>query len=127
MGNKICFGNKGKNGRNKEAPKRWIQELHQYPDHYTVHDLYGLYPDEKIDIEKEQQLIENQDQIIFQFPFYWFNCSPLLKKWLDEVLTHGWAFGSKGGYQLANKKLPLLFLQVLTKKIIPKTVNINTH
>ena len=24
------------------------------------------------------------------------NCPPLLKQWLDDVFTHGWAYGSKG-------------------------------
>ncbi|MDF7639407.1 NAD(P)H-dependent oxidoreductase [Lactobacillus sp. ESL0791] len=26
-----------------------------------------------------------------QFPFYWYSCPPLLKKWEDDVLEHGWA------------------------------------
>jgi len=104
------------NLENSLINKRWIQELHQYPDHYTVHDLYSLYPDEKIDVEKEQQLIENHDKIIFQFPFYWFNCPPLLKKWLDEVLTPGWAFGSKSDYKLANKKIALAISAGINKE-----------
>ncbi|WP_257962744.1 NAD(P)H-dependent oxidoreductase [Rothia dentocariosa] len=35
---------------------------------------------------------------------YWFNCPPLLKQWCDEVLTYGWAYGSKGK-AFENKKL----------------------
>lgn len=85
--------------------KRWVEELKKYPEKYILHDLHRLYPDEKIDVEKEQQLIAAYDKIIFQFPFYWFNCPPFFKKWLDEVLTDGWAFGS--GYQLAGKKMAL--------------------
>ena len=27
---------------------------------------------------------------------YWLSCPPLLKKWLDDVLTFGWAYGSTG-------------------------------
>lgn len=87
--------------------KRWINELKKYPDRYVIHDLHRLYPDEKIDVAYEQQLIAAHDKIIFQFPFYWFNCPPLFKKWLDEVLTHGWAYGSHSGYQLAGKKIAL--------------------
>ena len=34
---------------------------------------------------------------------YWFNCPPLLKQWLDDVLTYGWAYGSQGK-ALAGKK-----------------------
>lgn len=96
--------------------KRWIEELNKYPDQYTLHDLYSLYPDEKIDIKKEQQLLENHDKIVFQFPFYWFNCPPLLKKWLDEVLTYGWAYGSKSGYKLAGKKIALAISAGINKE-----------
>lgn len=87
--------------------KEWIAALKKNPEQYTIHDLYGAYPDEKIDVEKEQQLVESHDTILFQFPFYWFNCPPLLKKWLDEVLVYGWAYGSKSGYKVAGKKIAL--------------------
>lgn len=69
--------------------------------------MYEAYPDEKIDIKKEQQLIESHDNIIFQFPFYWFSSPPLLKKWFDEVLLYGWAYGSKSGYKAGGKKITL--------------------
>ena len=87
--------------------KRWVQELQKHPEKYVVHNLYSTYPNGMIDIEKEQQLIESFDKIIFQFPFYWFNCPPLFKQWLDEVLTHGWAYGSKSGYKVQGKKVGL--------------------
>lgn len=87
--------------------KRWIEELNKFPEKYHVHQLYQAYPDEKIDIEKEQQLVEKFDKIVFQFPLYWFNSPPLLKKWQDEVLTYGWAYGSKSGYKMGNKRVAL--------------------
>lgn len=87
--------------------KRWIAELEQHPQNYTVHHLDFLYPDGKIDVEQEQKMIESHDNIVFQFPFYWFNCPPLLKKWLDEVLTHGWAYGRNSEYKLKGKKIAL--------------------
>ncbi|MCM3746935.1 NAD(P)H-dependent oxidoreductase [Paenibacillus pasadenensis] len=76
--------------------KRWVEELRKYPDKYTVHELYKAYPDEKFDVEKEQQLIEEHGNLVLQFPMYWASSPPLLKKWFDEVLTHGWAYGSQG-------------------------------
>lgn len=85
--------------------KRWKNELEKYPTKYDVRNLYELYPDEKINLDEEQKLIEQYDKIIFQFPFYWFNCPPLLKKWLDDVLTYGWAYGSKSGYKVSGKKI----------------------
>lgn len=87
--------------------KRWIEELNKYPEKYAVHQLYEAYPDEKIDVRKEQELIESYDNIIFQFPFYWFSSPPLLKKWFDEVLLYGWAYGSKSGYKAGGKKIAL--------------------
>jgi len=87
--------------------KRWIEELNKYPDKYVVHQLYEAYPDEKIDVWAEQKLVEQHDKIVFQFPYYWFNCPSLLKKWMDEVLTHGWAYGSKSGFKLSGKKIAL--------------------
>ncbi|MEC0123653.1 NAD(P)H-dependent oxidoreductase [Paenibacillus pabuli] len=76
--------------------KRWIEELRQYPDKYTIHELYNVYPDGHIDVQQEQQLIEAHDHLVLQFPIYWFSSPPLLKQWLDEVFTYGWAYGSKG-------------------------------
>ncbi|MBH5328228.1 NAD(P)H-dependent oxidoreductase [Eikenella sp. S3360] len=83
--------------------RRWLAELEKHPDRYTVHKLYDTYPDGKIDVAREQALVEAHDNLVFQFPVYWFNCPPLLKHWLDEVLTYGWAYGSKGK-ALENRK-----------------------
>ncbi len=87
--------------------KRWIEELKKHPEKYHVHELHTLYPDEKIDVHAEQRMIEQYDKIVFQFPFYWFNCPPALKKWLDDVLTYGWAYGTNSGYKVAGKKVAL--------------------
>jgi len=87
--------------------KLWIQELSKFPECYTIHQLHLAYPDEKINVLAEQHLVEQYDQIVFQFPYYWFNSPALLKKWLDEVLTHGWAYGSKSGYRMKGKKIAL--------------------
>ena len=37
---------------------------------------------------------------------YWFNCPPLLKQWINKVLTYNWAYGSKGK-ALADRKIAL--------------------
>lgn len=93
--------------KNSVVNKRWREELNKFPEQYVVHSLYERYPDEKIDVEAEQKMLEQYDKIIFQFPYYWFNSPPLFKKWLDEVLTHGWAYGSKSGFKLSGKKMAL--------------------
>ncbi|WP_050184359.1 NAD(P)H-dependent oxidoreductase [Domibacillus robiginosus] len=93
------------NIENSLVNKAWIEELKKHSN-ITIHDLYGEYPDEQIDIENEQKLCEEHDRIIWQFPFYWYSSPPLLKKWQDEVLTHGWAYGQEGN-KLHNKELIL--------------------
>ncbi|WP_299763836.1 NAD(P)H-dependent oxidoreductase [uncultured Dokdonia sp.] len=87
--------------------KRWIEELKKHPENIIIHDLHATYPSLEIDVQKEQQLLESADKVILQFPFYWFNCPPFLKKWIDDVLAHGWAFGKNSGYKLAGKKFAL--------------------
>ncbi|SFU18770.1 Putative NADPH-quinone reductase (modulator of drug activity B) [Algoriphagus locisalis] len=93
--------------RNSIINKRWIEELNKSPEKYDIHLLHEVYPNGKIDVSAEQKLVEQYSKIIFQFPLYWFNCPPFLKKWLDEVLTYGWAYGSKSGYKLSGKKIAL--------------------
>lgn len=87
--------------------KRWVEELKKYPEKFTVHELTNVYPDGNIDVEKEQKLVESHGNLVLQFPIYWFNCPPLLKKWFDDVLAYGWAYGSNGGDKLKNRKVAL--------------------
>ncbi|UKS25776.1 NAD(P)H-dependent oxidoreductase [Paenibacillus sp. HWE-109] len=75
--------------------RRLAEEMEKQA-HVTVHRLYDVYSDEQIDVAAEQKLLEAHDRIILQFPFYWYSSPPLLKKWLDAVLTYGWAYGSEG-------------------------------
>lgn len=62
----------------------------------TFHDLYENYPDFDIDVEREKQLLLNHDIIVWQHPFFWYSAPAIIKQWLDLVLEHGWAYGSKG-------------------------------
>jgi Putative NADPH-quinone reductase (modulator of drug activity B) len=93
--------------KNSVINKRWIKELEKSPEKYHVHQLHEVYPTQQFDIAAEQKLIEEHDRIVLQFPYYWFNCPALLKKWMDEVFTHGWAYGSQSGHKLRAKKFAL--------------------
>ena len=93
------------------ANKRWREELLKYPEEIEVHELYKEYPDWNINIKKEQELLEKYNHIILQFPLYWFNCPPLLKKWLDDVFEHNWAYGTNGN-KLKDKKIGAVALDV---------------
>ncbi|ASZ14761.1 NAD(P)H-dependent oxidoreductase [Chitinophaga pendula] len=86
--------------------KHLVHTLSSHPDTVTIHHLYDQYPDWNIDVKAEQQLVEQHDRILFQFPFYWFSCPPLLRKWMDDVLTYGWAYGRTGD-KVKNKQLLL--------------------
>jgi glutathione-regulated potassium-efflux system ancillary protein KefG len=72
----------------------------------TINDLYQRYPDFDIDIEREKQLLDTHNIVIWQHPFYWYSAPPLLRQWQDLVLEHGWAYGRNGtalrGKQLFN-------------------------
>ncbi|MEM6726233.1 MAG: NAD(P)H-dependent oxidoreductase [Bacteroidota bacterium] len=70
-------------------------------------DLYQEYPDFNIDVSKEQALLKAHDRIVIQFPMYWYSMPPLLKKWLDDVLEYGFAYGRTGD-QLKGKDLQLI-------------------
>ena len=86
--------------------KRWMDELKKYPENFTVHHLRHENTDHRFDLKKEQKLIEEHGNLIIQFPMYWFNCPALVKQWIDEVFTEGWAYG-EGGTILKEKKIGL--------------------
>jgi glutathione-regulated potassium-efflux system ancillary protein KefF len=66
--------------------------------------LYDLYPDFDIDADAERKRLEAVDLIVLQHPVYWYSMPALLKLWIDDVLTLGWAYG-KGGTALQGKQM----------------------
>jgi putative NADPH-quinone reductase len=90
---------------NSRINRRLAEEMDKQKN-VTVHHVYEAYPNEQIDVAAEQRLLEEHDRIVLQFPFYWYSTPPLLKKWEDEVLTYGWAYGSNGD-KLHGKELLL--------------------
>lgn len=69
-----------------------------------VRDLYALYPDYLIDVPTEQSLLASARLVVWQHPVHWYSMPPLMKLWLDEVLSFGWAYGP-GGDALRGKDL----------------------
>ena len=82
--------------------RAWTDRLANQPG-ITLRNLYALYPDGKIDVAAEQQALAEHDRLVFQHPFYWYSTPPLMKQWLDDVLTYGRAYGP-GGNALAGKE-----------------------
>ena len=73
----------------------------------VVRDLYSLYPDYLIDVGAEQALLAAASLVVWQHPIHWYSMPPLMKLWVDEVLSFGWAYGP-GGTALRGKDLWLV-------------------
>ena len=72
-----------------------------------VRDLYSLYPDYLIDVAAEQALLAQASLVVWQHPIHWYSMPPLMKLWVDDVLSFGWAYGP-GGTALRGKDLWLV-------------------
>lgn len=68
--------------------------------------LDSLYPDFRIDVNKEQERLIRSDVIVLQFPLFWYSSPSLLERWMEETFTHGFSHGSTG-HQLQGKKVLL--------------------
>lgn len=69
----------------------------QLPD-VTVRNLEALYghDTQAFDVAAEQRASEAADRIVLLFPIHWFNLTPMLKAYLNQVWAYGWAFGPDG-------------------------------
>lgn len=76
--------------------------LNHLPPSVTFRDLYEIYPDFNVNIEEEQRLLLAHDILVFHHPLYWYSAPPLVKQWIDLVLSFGWAYGP-GGVALKGK------------------------
>jgi len=72
-----------------------------------LRDLYALYPDYLIDVAAEQAALAPARLVVWQHPIHWYGMPPLMKLWLDEVFSFGWAYGP-GGLALQGKDLWLV-------------------
>ncbi len=68
--------------------------------------LSEMYHDYKIDAKEEQNALIKAQNIVLQFPFYWYSVPAILKLWIDEVFEYGFAYG-KTGDKLKGKNLIL--------------------
>ncbi|WP_413102580.1 NAD(P)H-dependent oxidoreductase [Streptomyces sp. Inha503] len=75
--------------------------------HVTVHELGTACRDGRFDVDREQRLLRDHDRIVWQFPWYWYSVPAVLKAWIDQVLTHGFAYGGSGS-ALRGKTLQLV-------------------
>ncbi len=85
-----------------------LERIAQAQKSVSIRHLDQLYPDYQIDVAAEQQALLDADIIILQFPFYWYSIPALLKKWIDDVFSYDFAYGS-GGDKLQGKDFLLSF------------------
>lgn len=99
----------------ESGSQQYLKEALPDSSDITFHHLESTYPEGKIDIEQEQQLLQQHDRIILQFPLYWYSSPPMLKHWQDEVLTENFAYGS-GGNKIKDKELGLVLVIGMPEK-----------
>lgn len=99
--------------------KTLIKNLPKSSD-LTFHDLYENYPDFNVNVNREKELLTDNQIIIWQHPFYWYSCPPLMKQWIDMVLEFGWAYGP-GGTSLAGKYIFNIITTGGTKEVYNKS------
>ena len=75
----------------------------------TVRNLETLYGHDTnaFDVAAEQQAHEGVDRVVYLFPIHWFNLTPMLKAYLNQVWTYGWAFGPEG-HALRGKQMQVV-------------------
>jgi len=87
--------------------RAWFDALSQSGT-VTIRELANIGgPEMKFDPKSEQELLLAHDRIVFQFPFYWYSAPPVMKAWMDQVLSYGFAYGP-GGEKLKGREFLLL-------------------
>lgn len=84
---------------------RWMKTLQYAPDIH-IKNLIALYPDYQFDLNQEHADLIKAERIVLQFPLFWYSCPALLKKWIDDVFTPGFAY-ARNGDKLKGKELML--------------------
>ena len=83
------------NFANSVANKTIVNELEKH-SHITIRHLDNIYSGYQIDVVAEQAALLEANNIVLQFPLYWYSVPASLKNWLDQVLGFGFAYGPEG-------------------------------
>ncbi|HLN76156.1 MAG TPA: NAD(P)H-dependent oxidoreductase [Nocardioidaceae bacterium] len=86
---------------------RVLAESVRAVDGVTVRDLTAVHTADGFDVPAEQRLLVEHDTVALQFPWYWYSVPGILKEWMDQVLTYGFAYGT-GGDALQGKGLQVV-------------------
>lgn len=55
--------------------------------------IYDLYPDFKIDIEKEHERLAKYDELVFVSPVNWYTPTPIIHQYINLVFDYGFGYG----------------------------------
>jgi glutathione-regulated potassium-efflux system ancillary protein KefG len=69
----------------------------------SVRDLAAVRGATGFDVAAEQEALRAHGTVVLQFPWYWHSVPGILKEWMDQVLTYGFAYGT-GGDALHGKR-----------------------
>ena len=105
---KILVINGHPNPEASVAGKAVLNTLESSRCEMQIRTLAQLCGPNGFDVAAEQEALRRADVIVWHFPFYWYSVPAILKKWIDDVLTRGFAHGT-GGTALHGKKFLLSF------------------
>ena len=94
--------------KNSIANRAILDEFHRLVPEAEIVYLDAEYPDFNIDVEREQKRLVEADTVVFEFPFWWYSAPSLMRRYFEQVLSYGFAYGSTGT-ALHGKKLILSF------------------
>lgn len=104
---------------NSVANKNILNQLKEKIPNAEFDILSELYPNYKIDVDKEEKLLK-ADINILQYPIFWYSMPSLLERWMEEVFQHGFSHGSTGD-KLKGKKLIVSFTTGAKEEAYSKT------
>jgi glutathione-regulated potassium-efflux system ancillary protein KefF len=88
------------------ANRTILEEMKKLIPSVTIRRLDQVNKNYNFNLEEEQKALTEADVIVLEFPMYWYSYPALLKKYIDDVLSHGFAYGSEG-IKLRGKRLIL--------------------
>lgn len=92
---KILVINGHPNPEASVAGKAVLNTLESSRCEMQIRTLAQLCGPNGFDVAAEQEALRRADVIVWHFPFYWYSVPAILKKWIDDVLTRGFAHGTE--------------------------------
>jgi glutathione-regulated potassium-efflux system ancillary protein KefF len=83
-----------------------LEELKKQLPEADFSILSEEYPDFNINVEKEQARAAEADIMVWQFPVFWYSMPSLLRRWIEQVCVHGFAYGSNAENLKGTKLIP---------------------